>query len=120
MLLRAYAFTVGLRKDRKVLTMVAMTIRQINWGLEGEELSCGVPPWEGLGRSHGDLVAEVGEEREGVPRSPTGLRERSWCSQVGSAEELRAQVRSGKKFREGPGGIMERNAGSQKLSLEES
>lgn len=32
----------------------------------------------------------------------------------------RAQVRSGKKFREGPGGTVERNAGSQKLSLQES
>lgn len=46
----------------------------------------------GLGRSHGDLVAEVGEKRGGVPRSPTELRDRSWNSQVGSAEDLRAQV----------------------------
>lgn len=32
---------------------------------------------EGVRQSHGDLVAEVGEEREGVPRSPDGLREKS-------------------------------------------
>lgn len=30
MLLRAYALTVGLRKDRKVLTVVVMATRQVN------------------------------------------------------------------------------------------
>lgn len=40
MLLRAYALTVGFRKDRKVLTTVVAMTRQVNWDLEGEGLSC--------------------------------------------------------------------------------
>ena len=51
MLLRAYALTVGFRKDRKVLTMVVMKTRKTNWAL-GEKGSVvgvvGEGPWGGV------------------------------------------------------------------------
>lgn len=51
MLLRAYALTTGLRKDRKVLTTVVMMTRQVNWGLGEEGRSCGTAAGRVLGGS---------------------------------------------------------------------
>lgn len=39
MQLRAYALIMGVRKDRKVLTTVAVMTRQMYWGLGREGLS---------------------------------------------------------------------------------
>lgn len=79
MLLRAYALTTGLRKDRKVLTTVVVMTRQMNWGLGEEGCSCGRAAGRVLGvqAGSGDLETEVDEQRDGVPGSPTTLRKRS-------------------------------------------
>ena len=99
MMLRAYALIVGLRKDRKVLTTVAVMTRQMNWDLGRERAQAGgglrgAPL--GFKQGHMKILQQrwvsKGKEFQGAQlgsekglRSPRGLNKRYQGTKVGTA-----------------------------------
>lgn len=110
-LLRAYALTVGFRKDRKVLTRVVTTTRQTNWGLEGEGLSCrgwgsGWGGFWGARQSHMETLwprwRRKGKGFQGTQRdSEKGLEAPRWAQQSLKAQESVKVVRGPGEARQG-------------------
>lgn len=110
MLLRAYALTVGLRKDRKVLTTVVRATKQENWSLRGEGLGWGASREApgGTRQGHVELVAEADEKGKGFQGAPLGSAK---STPVDSPDGPEAQVSESARA---PGGRQEdRGGGAQ-------